>query len=349
MLGEFKIAVEGKTTEAGLRQRIKFDSVPVVFDEAESEDRSSAQRMQAIYDLARISSSGGEVLKGNVAGDGMAFSIRSLFIFSAINPAISHYADQTRITKFLISKDRSPQARERYTKLDNYITKTITEEYASSMILRAFDNIENLLKNIDIFTEAATKILTEKRYADQLAPMLAGAYLCHTTNVVTLEKAIEFIGQHDWGDHTAINVAKDGERLVEAIVAHRAKVSDGYKWHDETVGEMLVTIFKEPHNQLSALYKHELSRTGIKQDGDYFIIANRALPLAEILKETTWKNTWAQTLKTLSGTEATEPMYFSPGIKCRATKVPMHMITDNETRGMKQEEFPIEDLIEEYN
>ena len=43
----------GATTEAGLRQTICCDAVPVVFDEAESNEKGDQQRMQAILSLAR--------------------------------------------------------------------------------------------------------------------------------------------------------------------------------------------------------------------------------------------------------------------------------------------------------
>ena len=57
LLGDLSLVVVGATTEAGLRQTICCDAVPVVFDEAESNEKGDQQRMQAILSLARVASS----------------------------------------------------------------------------------------------------------------------------------------------------------------------------------------------------------------------------------------------------------------------------------------------------
>ncbi|MFM7733259.1 MAG: primase-helicase zinc-binding domain-containing protein [Cyanobium sp.] len=70
LLGDFALVVSGATTEAGLRQTICCDAVPVVFDEAESNEKGDQQRMQAILSLARVASSesSAAMLKGSPSG-----------------------------------------------------------------------------------------------------------------------------------------------------------------------------------------------------------------------------------------------------------------------------------------
>jgi putative DNA primase/helicase len=81
LLGPAAMMVQGATTEAGIRQRLKQDARPIVFDEAESEDQNSQKRMQMVIELARQSSSDStaEIVKGTAGGQGMAFRMRSMF------------------------------------------------------------------------------------------------------------------------------------------------------------------------------------------------------------------------------------------------------------------------------
>ncbi len=69
-------------TPAGIKHRTKNSALPVSIDELESEGKN--ERARDITKLARISSSGGESLRGSPAGDAMSFTARNAFQFSSI-------------------------------------------------------------------------------------------------------------------------------------------------------------------------------------------------------------------------------------------------------------------------
>ncbi|NDG76184.1 MAG: hypothetical protein EBX49_12875, partial [Synechococcaceae bacterium WB8_1B_136] len=98
LLGDLSLVVVGATTEAGLRQTICCDAVPVVFDEAESNEKGDQQRMQAILSLARVASSesSAEMLKGSPSGDVSRYRVRSMFLMSSIATALKQGADKSR-------------------------------------------------------------------------------------------------------------------------------------------------------------------------------------------------------------------------------------------------------------
>jgi len=50
LVGRLALSVQSATTEAFIRQRLKSDALPVVFDEAESEDKRGQMRMQSILE-----------------------------------------------------------------------------------------------------------------------------------------------------------------------------------------------------------------------------------------------------------------------------------------------------------
>ena len=96
LLTPLALSTTGDSSEAGIRQAVGPDSLPVIIDEFESDQRRG--RQQAIVMLARSASSGvTPVLRGTPEGKAMQFSLRTTFFFSGINPAGLSPADASRI------------------------------------------------------------------------------------------------------------------------------------------------------------------------------------------------------------------------------------------------------------
>ena len=81
LLADMGVHVSGNTTEAGLRQTLKSDALPIVFDEAESNEKADQTRMQSILALARVASSetNAQMIKGSPNGEVIRFHLRSMF------------------------------------------------------------------------------------------------------------------------------------------------------------------------------------------------------------------------------------------------------------------------------
>ncbi len=82
LFGGALIASEN-TTEAGISQLLKHDSLPVAVDEIEG--KANNARSKSIIELARVASSGGLRLRGGDNHTGTQFNARSAFAFSSIN------------------------------------------------------------------------------------------------------------------------------------------------------------------------------------------------------------------------------------------------------------------------
>lgn len=323
MLGKFGLYLEGKSTEAGIRQTIKKDALPIVLDEAESEDQAAATRLRGILDLARVASSGGEMIKGTTGGTSTVYCIRSMFCFLAINPSFSEYADTSRITKLILKRDISPEAGEKYNMILNEIASIITPAYSASMTKRIFDNMEVFLKNIKILSNFIREIFSEKRSADQLAPMLAGAYMCSSLQELTFEKAAHWLEDINWGEQEGNELQRDEDRLLDTILTHSLKVREPAGYTEKSVGEIIF----EASRLLDTTQRREalknLHRIGLSVDDDYLCIANNSIPLKEILTYSPWANNWPSQLKNLYGAEPDIFRYYAPGIRARGTRIPL--------------------------
>lgn len=99
VLSPLAISADGQSTEAGIRQTLGPDSLPILLDKFESDQNGSTLRN--ILRLARSASSADTpVLRGTPEGKAMSFSLRTTFLFSAINPRGMSPADQSRISMF---------------------------------------------------------------------------------------------------------------------------------------------------------------------------------------------------------------------------------------------------------
>lgn len=329
-IGRTGIQLEGAATEAGIRQKLHQDARPVVFDEAEAEEAKDSDRIQRVLDLARISSSGGRVIKGGKDGKSQSFSIRSSFCFSSINTSVKHFADESRISKLILIQDKQDNSDEYYSQLEDEINNTFTPEYASALLSRSLKNMDVLQGNIDSFVKAATKVFKSRRIADQVGTMLAGTYLCYSTSSISPEEAEKWIKEKDWSDHTTINNKSDPQRLLDKICTHGLIVPTRALQLRPTIGELIVKASgggDETDPITQDIANKELRKIGILcQDFDSVTISNNSNPLKKILQDTPWHSDWGRPLKELPDAVSTDNIFFSPGIKARATKIPIDLV-----------------------
>lgn len=99
----------GDTSAAGVYQKMRNDSRPVAIDELEAD--ADPRKVDAVVRLMRISASGAMASRGGSDHSGVEFTLRSAFLFSAINNPLSMAQDLSR-TAILRLRDLDPgQAR----------------------------------------------------------------------------------------------------------------------------------------------------------------------------------------------------------------------------------------------
>lgn len=338
MLGKFAIKFEGKTTEAGIRQQLKTDARPVIYDEAEADDYQSALRLQAVIDLVRVASSGGVIMKGSASGQGVTYCVRSCFCLSSINTSIKHYADESRISQMILKKNTAIGAAKLYEELEKEIQSVFTDEFAERMLTRSIENIDVLQANIKTFTNAAAVVFKSRRIADQVGSMMAGAFLCYSTEKINYDVAVEWLKNKNWSDHTAIDAQTDFERLIGKIATHRIFVSHMGERLNITLGEAIVTASKvnvsDPLLYMSIACNDEIKRYGIRIDHGEGLkdtkvsIANNCEPLRKILVDTPWASSWARVFTEHEKSEKLGVTHFSAGIKARAVRLPVEVFSE---------------------
>lgn len=182
LLSPLVISADGQSTEAGVRQRLGPDALPIVMDEFETDH--SPTRLQSMMRLARSASSAeSPMLRGTPEGKALVFSIRTMFLFTAINVAGMGPQDATRVLVFELGRHES----------DSEAAAAITAEtkeltgLGQNWVGYVAAHAENIFEGIDIFKEALGAM--ESRHKQNIASLLSGAFVTLKGRLPTAEEA----------------------------------------------------------------------------------------------------------------------------------------------------------------
>ena len=329
LLADMGVHVSGNTTEAGLRQTLKSDALPIVFDEAESNEKSDQTRMQSILALARVASSetNAQMIKGSPNGEVIRFHLRSMFFLSSISTALKQGADRTRFTQLTLKTTTKFNKHERalhWEALERDLDNLITDEKAKKLISRTFSLIKTIKKNIKVFSRLAGEKFDSQRLGDQYGALLAGAYSLMASDVVTLDKAIDMINSVSWDSYSEATELPDERRCLQTILQHSVKVDKS----DILLGELVEIASGEHHTFLETETAHDtLGRHGLKVIKDSLMVSNTSQALKEILSGTSWQHSWSQVLTRLPNAEKAPATRFKgQGSVAKAVKIPLRAL-----------------------
>lgn len=324
LLGRNCLYIQSVSTEAGIRQSLAADCIPVIMDEAEREDSHSHGRIQGILTLARQASSagGGAIVKGSPTGKAMNFNINSCFALSSINNSLMQTADKGRVTVVELGGKLHG---EEYTAWSESLTDLLTQEYIDGLYNRAIKLLPVIAANAKTFARAIEATSTDRRLGDQYGALLAGYLSYSTDKQYTLAEAKE------WLANVKVNFNFEKEQssgridqyaLFDTIMQQIIKIPYNKTTMEFSIGELCDMV------KNSAIGWEDIARIlgnyGIKREETGVYIANNNVQLQEMLKNTNWPLNWGQTLKRIENASVTSKnVYFSPACKQKAVFVPI--------------------------
>jgi putative DNA primase/helicase len=339
LVGDGVLAAQGDSTEAGLRQTLGHDAIPVVFDEAENEDEKASGRIQNVLALMRTASAddGGMLYKGSAGGTAKTFKIRSCFAYASIVPQLKAQADRTRVTVLTLQKkdDDDQEARERFKELVRVHSELIDDDFVQRLRSRTVIHLPTIVRNIATFKAVATTKLGDARNGDQIGTLLAGAWSLVNTELVTYEQAAGWLEMNDWVEEKGLNQTRDEQGLLNQILEQIEFVESDTGRVTRSIGELIVIAseelfgFESSKDGVSSKRASDaLNRLGIKVDSTRkgFFVANNHREIARMLAKTPWANNHGKLLQRLQGAEATEPMRFKSGTSTRAVFIPLSYV-----------------------
>lgn len=333
-LGNCMIHVVGSTTEPGIRRMLGCDALPVIFDEAETEDRNGIQRMKAIIELARQASSesGGQIAKASMGGNGsQIFAVRSMFLFASIGVAATQSADVSRILSLELRRSTHEQFR---AIRDAWAATMASPEYCDRLRARTVSLMEQIARNSRVFGASVAKHLGDARLGDQMGPLLAGVYSLVAGDVVAQDAADKWVAGFDWTAFAAPALQSDEHRclnhLLDSLV--RADLQDAATL---AIGELLERAFYQPVSEFrngDTVAREQrardatmvLKRHGINPQPDKrrFAVASSHRWLSEAYRETPWADKWKDQFARIVGATEASGVRFAGGAAHRAVWLP---------------------------
>ena len=318
LLESLAIWPEGNTTEAFIRQELRADALPVVFDEAESNEQTDRKRIQDILALARVASSSGRGVIGKGGADGAAqrFTIRSMFLMCSISTALKQGADRSRFAQLTLRNPNYLPKEKRiahWSALDRDLSDIITANLGHQLLHRSVQSIDIIRGSVAAFRRAAADRFDSQREGDQYGTLLAGAWSLTNQCIASEADAYQLIDSNNWEPYREANELPDEQRCLQAILQHQLRVetdqlsvSGGHVTSKastvtRTVWELIEAIQSPGATDAipSSAAEAHLGRIGVAVRDDRLLISNTALGIQRILADTSWAHSWSTVLARL--------------------------------------------------
>ena len=321
------------STEAGIRQLVGSDSLPVTVDESEQED---GKKREALLRLVRYNFDGTEQNKGTPSGQGLRFRMRSSIALAGINAPIPNPADRSRIAVVT----RKPIPGDQWAEVAARRAALITNEVGERLIRRTVTHLPALLANIATFGKVVAAMVTtgdSGRAGDTWGALLAGAHHLTSTAVISEAQALEWIRSVGWdyshtnSDDTDRAAGAEGRQCLDHLLAHELRWRTALDPEDNrpttdtiTIRELVAMVRSNARSDAGKEAINALGRKGIKVTIDGLVVAHNAPGTQAILSSSKWSNgAHRARLLELPGAAATaSPVHFPTDTSRRAVLVP---------------------------
>ncbi len=333
LLGDLARVFVGSVTEAGIRQTLRCDALPVLIDEAEGNEKEDQQRIQTILSLARVASSESRaaIVKGSPTGEVARYSIRSMFLLSSIASGLKQGADRRRFALLNLRNpsELSQQERESHWQaLDQDLKELITPEFANRLIARTVRLIPVIRSSIAVCSRVAAAHFESQALGDQYGTMLAGAWALQSSRVPSVAEAQALIDGTDWSSYRQSTEVADERRCLNRILQHQLRVET----HERSVVtrtvlelvELASTAMASPMEVVRVADAADLlGRHGMRVRDGELLISNTAEAIGRMLADTAWVTNWAPILGRLPGAKGSRVVHFRGVGSSRAVGLPL--------------------------
>jgi len=347
LLGEAKVEAIGGTSEAGLRQQLGGDALPVLFDESEQQGKHGKKTMREVLMLARVSSQNvGSIYKGTTSQDGQEFLAYSMFMLASTTVPLEHQADRSRFVVLELCKLEEEcdlhVMQEKLAQIDSSL--------APKLLARSLSNINSINTNAKTLSRIIHVKYCDKRLGDLAGYLLAGYYSLTHSNLLDDEQAIEVVNAIDLTPLLEIKETSQEKSTLQTILQHRLRCTKDGSMKELSIGQMLAEI-------VDAYGKHEfqeeLMSYGLKyiQKNGTFAVALNSEALKKVFESTSIPVNYSKILERLEGSKVTA-VGFGPGLgTAKGVQIPIshcykkaeydedESLTDKDPRIMDLDDF----------
>lgn len=344
LLNDTAIYAQGNSTEAGIRQELKTDARPIIFDESEQHEDKDVVRIQSVLSLLRQASteSAARTLKGTQTGRSMNFHIRSMACLASIQVGIKHQADLERLTVLALRPKKAngggAAAAASWSKLRDAVAGIMADASLPARLMRrSLMLLPTTIENIEVFAQAAAEKFGSQREGDQYGALLAGAWSLISTKLASLDQARELIDRYDWTEYLEATETEESDKVLGALLGRQVRT---HNRGDVTVYEILAAAAGRPTPGYdpgrdvaeSVLLRHGMMVEWVTKDPNdaLFLVAYNSLELNRLMKDTPYAADLKGQLQRLPGATKRGARRFN-GVPSRSTALPLPYVLDGIT------------------
>jgi putative DNA primase/helicase len=297
-LGPLALFQAGQSTEAAIRRELGLDAMSVVLDEfGEVDDQPGLERLKAIYDLALLASSDStsQVMKAS-GDDTRLYRIRGCFLFSVVNRAFRAYAQSSRMTTLELLKDSAPGSVDRFKARQSATAELLTPDWCAGLRARAFSLAPVIRDNAVLLAETLSGDM-DRREADQLGALLAGAFALQSCAALTSDSARRYLenlpqrqNRRPESDQPPPDQEALWHKLLQTVVPVERIEHDDPRSARRSFGEIFEALHAGASHPEKGLFFHELhtaaARNGIYVDQN--VLVDHKTGEVKKKRRTTW-------------------------------------------------------------
>lgn len=329
LTGNFSLSFEGaESTPAGVRQYLKGNAVPVLFDESEGKDnRRNLSNIQGHLDNARSATRGGVVLKGNVDGTGQSFPLRAGFMFFSVDNQLNRDSDLTRFIVLTLQKKTGPDVIPTLERIRTARAAMLAAVTPGKLIGRLLKEASAVRRNAETIKKALEDAGESGRRSELFGTILAGAWTLTHSGPVTPEY-LEECKEIAVSSRLALVEENDSERCLRTIIEYRDKNEGGL-----LLSELLlhgIPTGNENDQRSERQFREAAARNGValKPEGGSpktLFVACGHTAMKEIFKGTDWEGGNCKgALSNFEGVEFKKERLLSGTY--RGVSIPLHLV-----------------------
>ncbi len=311
---------QGNTTEAAIRQEMRDCSLPVIFDEFDSDKHVGSQKTLAgVMGLLRNtwSRTAGKVAKGSISGMSMNYQLAFCACLASIRVRLEQEADANRFSVLeLAPHGNCIESRRRLMEAVNNLPN------ANDLFARAASKTNQLLATYEkLSAYIRMHALNAPRLGDQAGMLLAGAWMLTHDNAVTHDAIPAFVAPF-LAEAIDDVPQEDHRECLNWLLSSRVELCES-TGTDKLIKDKL-TIGDAIRNPV---WYHQLMQYGVKVDDDKKLlhVATKWPELEKIYAGTVWSGNWRAALKrlTVNGKVSKKVVWGHRSLRYSTTAIPL--------------------------
>lgn len=301
------IEVIGKATDAGIRYSLGTNCLPILFDENETTDKNSLQRVNNVIDLFRVASNetDARIVKGSANGKAVSYSVRFMAAVSSISVALSTEQDLSRFSVLEMITNKNNGFMDRGGVRDQ-LWNLLNPEFCQRFWSRSVYSYSRWKQNLKILHPILMNRVNA-RYADQYGSLMAGYYAAIMDHPITIEEANISASE----DFISIETETKSEQTNEENCLNyilNLKIVDAGK--SFTVMGLIEHFKNATTEEQSMFFQTTLMNHGFKIVKDDLHIRTVHPTLKSLMRESDWPINWGRSLKRINQAESGVAVFF---------------------------------------